>query len=190
MEKAKHTLQDLLGEISLTEKKLNAVRGLDQAVITEMDRPAIGFAPDSNKFNIEVAKTNVQAKLQSALALVERLGTLKTLRDKTNMATEFTCEGKKFTIHSAIMWKRSISHSLENIYNVIVRAEQQATRHAAMQSSDLGSHGNRGKKESIVDVIPLVDVNQAKKELEVLENIKERLDATITRVNSTTEVEY
>ena len=193
METTEHTLQDLLGEISLTEKKLNKIDNLDKAVITDRERPTFGYNDGIKKFDLETAKRAMQSRVDSYEALVERLLVFRTLRDSMNLSTEFNVEGKKFTIHSALMWKTVLSKKLKFLYGKITESARNAeytaensTKTSFVRRREAGAKRN----EAPVEVIPLIDVKRVEKELEVISNIEERLDAAITRVNSTTSVAY
>ncbi len=91
------------------------------------------------------------------------------------------------------MWKTVLSKKLKFLYGKITESARNAEYSASNATED--SYGRRReagakRNEAPVEVIPLVDIKRIDAELETISNIEERLDAAITRINSTTSVEY
>jgi len=178
-----NTMQALMGEIKLVDKRLNDFNGsFDKAVILDTDRPSFAVGTDGKHDN-GLAKTFMQGKFQSYKDLVIRLAKLKKLRDQQNMETNITVAGKTMSIYDALIFKRTSAKALTRLYSMV----KQSITEAEARAENRNYHQEKGGKLSVV---PLLNVNDVHKEAEQHEAIIQGIDDAITVANSTTQVTY
>lgn len=185
-----HTLQELMGEIKLLNKRIDdGIAELSKySVVTDIDRPPIGYNKETGKFSIEIARNNMGARHQSVIDMIYRISELRKIRDKTNMETKLKVLGREFTIHQAIFFRDTMSKKLEAMGNAIVMAAASAESKAS-SSTITNRAGGRGT-QSTVEVVQLVDVEKAKEELAEVQTIRQNIDSALTIANCTTKVKY
>lgn len=190
------TLQELMEEIKITEKKLNkkTMFLIDHSHLTFSARPQIGMVDKENgekpAYSYNQAKNKVQSELQSFDDLIKRLAVLKRIRDDANRnnTVYISVEDKEdisMTIYDAIVYKNSI----HGWYDTLINKVETVRSHIQRQNvSEINSNPN---PESLVSTEPqyLIDSNLYDEIREKAHILIQRIDVAITIANVKTIVE-
>jgi len=182
------TLQELMEEIRLTEKKIAGMVPTFKmfSALAGTERAAIGYDTTLSgaKFDKELAKTRVRADYQSYRDLVKRLGRLKEIRDEANMRTQICIAGEETTIYRALLYKRVLKDYLNHLFTAV---EEGIRRAETTQNKTLGDRSTAGKVgvpgDPDLQLTVLVDHEKYVKDKTQHEEMLAKIDAAITVAN-------
>jgi len=193
----KMLIQEALTELKLIRNKIqSATTDLGNwSTVVDAD-PKHPWGEKNGSYNIDYAKIEVEAKLQSAKDLLERYAELKAAIDYTNMVTLIEVAGQKITVAQAIIMRRMAEGKTNQpgyakLKKDLFQALKNCIEHAVARANNLNRQVDQNQLQiKKADLIYLYDVKKMTDAEMEFEQFLSELDAKLQVINATTELLY